>query len=57
MKKKDALTVLKRKFLDTNTTTQQMKQIKELYKEIKGLVIADNDNIPIHIERRFRSSV
>lgn len=55
MKKKDVLTVLKRKFMDTNTSTSQMKQIKELYKEVKGLVISDTDNVPKHIEMKFRA--
>lgn len=55
MKKKDALTVLKRQFMDTNTPTSKMKDIKELYKEIKSLVLADNDNIPRNIENKFRA--
>lgn len=55
MKKKDVLTVLKRKFMDTNTTTAQMKKIKSLYKETKALILADNDNVPRHIELKFKS--
>lgn len=55
MKKKDVLTVLKRKFMDTNTPTIKMKEIKDLYKEIKALMIADNDMIPRHLENKFRA--
>lgn len=55
MKKKDVLTVLKRKFMDTNTTTGQMKYIKDLYKETKNLMLSDEDHVPKHIESKFRS--
>lgn len=55
MKKKDIVTVLKRKFIDINTSADQMKKIRELYKEVKDLPIADYDEIPKHLELKYRT--
>jgi len=55
MKKHEALAILKSKFRDVNNTIQQIKEIKDLYNEIKEINVKDKDPIPMKYETKIRS--
>ena len=52
MTKKEAMMKLKGDFRNAVTATK-MKNVKELYAEVKNLDLGDNDNVPENVEQRI----
>lgn len=51
--KKDALILLKSKFMDVNKSSS-IKRIKELYKTVKNLPILDTERVNPDLERMIK---
>lgn len=55
MTKKEALLKLKVTFRNPNLSTYRLKEVRDLYSEIKGLTISDNTSVSKDLEYKVKS--